>query len=84
MTGVGTMVAAFATVVSASDTVTSGTWSMTLPLGLQATSAYIPDDNSMSDDKIALGKLLYFDPRLSKDETVSCATCHNPFHPQRR
>jgi len=56
---------------------------MTLPLGLQATSAYIPDDNSMSDDKIALGKLLYFDPRLSKDETVSCATCHNPFHPQR-
>ena len=80
MTGVGTMVAAFATVASASDTVISGKWSMTLPVGLQVTSANIPDDNSMNDDKIALGKLLYFDPRFSKDETVSCATCHNPFH----
>ena len=56
MTGVGTMVAAFATVVNASDTVVSGKWSMTLPVGLQATSANIPDDNSMSDDKITLGK----------------------------
>ncbi|HVO27265.1 MAG TPA: cytochrome-c peroxidase [Candidatus Margulisiibacteriota bacterium] len=62
------------------QTVTSGKWSMTLPLGLQAGSAYIPDGNPMSDDKIALGKLLYFDPRLSKDKTISCASCHNPFH----
>ncbi len=60
--------------------VTSGKWSMTLPLGLQAGSAYIPDNNPMSDDKVALGKLLYFDPRLSKDKTISCASCHNPFH----
>jgi cytochrome c peroxidase len=58
----------------------SGSWSMTLPLGLQAGSAYVPDDNPMSDDKIALGKLLYFDRRFSKDRTLSCATCHNPYH----
>jgi cytochrome c peroxidase len=60
--------------------VKSGSWSMTLPLGLEADSAYIPDDNPMSDDKIALGKLLYFDGRLSKDGSISCASCHNPFH----
>ena len=54
--------------------VTSGSWSMTLPLGLQAGSAYIPDDNPMTEDKIILGKFLYFDPRLSKDKTISCAS----------
>jgi cytochrome c peroxidase len=29
-------------------------------------------------EKVALGKMLYFDTRLSKDGTVSCATCHDP------
>lgn len=62
------------------EVVKSGDWSMTLPLGLQADAAYIPDDNPMSDDKIALGKLLYFDKRLSKDDTIACASCHNPYH----
>jgi cytochrome c peroxidase len=62
------------------EVLTSGGWSMPLPLGLQASSAYIPDDNPMNADKIALGKLLYFDKRLSKDMTIACASCHNPFH----
>jgi len=65
---------------AAAEVVTSGDWKMTLPLGLQAGAANIPADNPMTDDKIALGKLLYFDPRLSKDNTVSCASCHMPFH----
>ena len=38
----------------------------------------IPDDNPQSDAKIALGKQLYFEPRLSRDNTVSCASCHDP------
>ncbi len=38
----------------------------------------IPSDNPMSDAKVALGKLLYFDPRLGGDASVSCATCHDP------
>jgi cytochrome c peroxidase len=38
----------------------------------------IQPDNPQSDLKILLGKQLYFDTRLSKDNTVSCATCHNP------
>jgi cytochrome c peroxidase len=38
----------------------------------------IPLDNPQSTLKILLGKQLYFDTRLSKDNTVSCATCHDP------
>lgn len=37
----------------------------------------IPTDNPMTTDKIELGKKLYFDPRLSKNGTISCASCHN-------
>ena len=37
-----------------------------------------PKDNPMSDEKVELGRMLYFDPRLSGNGTVSCATCHNP------
>lgn len=34
-------------------------------------------DNPMSPDKTALGKALYFDPRLSRSWLISCNTCHN-------
>lgn len=37
-----------------------------------------PSDNLNSEEKVELGKKLFFDKRLSKDETVSCATCHVP------
>lgn len=37
-----------------------------------------PEDNPHSAEKEELGKLLYFDPRLSGNNRVSCATCHNP------
>jgi cytochrome c peroxidase len=62
------------------EVLASGEFSLTLPLGLQAGAAYVPEDNPMSAAKVELGRLLYFDKRLSKDMTVSCATCHNPFH----
>ena len=38
----------------------------------------VPVDNLQSDAKIRLGAQLYFDPRLSGDNTISCATCHIP------
>jgi cytochrome c peroxidase len=38
----------------------------------------VPANNPQAPDKILLGKMLYFDTRLSKDNTISCATCHNP------
>jgi len=62
------------------ETLRSGNFSMQLPLGLQAGSAYIPESNPLTAEKIELGRLLYFDTRFSKDKTVSCATCHNPYH----
>jgi cytochrome c peroxidase len=37
-----------------------------------------PDDNPYSRDKTELGRLLYFDKRLSSDDTVACASCHDP------
>lgn len=33
-------------------------------------------ENPLTKDKIILGKKLFFDSRLSVDNTVSCATCH--------
>ncbi|MDO6676546.1 cytochrome c peroxidase [Tenacibaculum sp. 1_MG-2023] len=38
----------------------------------------IPTNNPLTEEGIALGKKLFFDPILSKDNTQSCASCHNP------
>ena len=46
------------------------------PLGLKPVP--VPADNPLTKEKVELGKQLYFDPRLSCDETVSCASCHDP------
>lgn len=37
----------------------------------------IPADNPMTPAKVALGKELFFDPRLSSTGTISCDSCHN-------
>lgn len=49
-----------------------------LPLGLSPDSVHIPADNPLTQDKVDLGRLLFFDRRLSADDSVSCATCHAP------
>jgi cytochrome c peroxidase len=38
----------------------------------------VPADNPMSDAKVALGRRLFFDPRLSVTGRYSCASCHDP------
>lgn len=38
----------------------------------------IPADNQMTQEGIALGRTLFFDKRLSKNENMSCASCHQP------
>ncbi|MFI5361587.1 MAG: cytochrome-c peroxidase [Elusimicrobiota bacterium] len=48
-----------------------------LPLGLKS-APEVPSSNPVTDAKVELGKLLYFDKRISGDGTVSCATCHDP------
>ena len=53
-----------------------------LPLGLSQGASQIDtaslEKNPLTRAKIELGRQLYFDPRLSVDATVSCASCHNP------
>jgi len=39
--------------------------------------ALVPEDNETTPERVALGRKLYFDKRLSDDGTVSCATCHD-------
>ncbi len=51
-----------------------------LPLGLSLGESQIKglDKNPLTLAKIELGRQLYFDTRLSADNTVSCASCHHP------
>src|SRR5262245_24458278 len=46
------------------------------PAGLKPVP--VPANNPLTQAKIELGKQLYFDARLSQDNTVSCASCHDP------
>lgn len=38
----------------------------------------IPENNPMTEEVLELGQILFFDPRLSGNNEVSCATCHDP------
>jgi cytochrome c peroxidase len=46
----------------------------TAPLGM----APAPEDNPTTQAKIDLGRKLFFDKRLSRDESIACASCHLP------
>ena len=59
---------------------------MTIPVTASAgalapmTPVPVPEQNPQTQEKIELGKKLFFDRRLSGDGTMSCATCHDPEH----
>jgi len=55
---------------------TGRTIAIQVPLGLPPLP--IPADNPPTADTIALGRRLYYDPQLSLDGTISCASCHAP------
>ncbi len=38
----------------------------------------IAEDSFPSESKVALGRKLFYDPIMSRDSTISCASCHNP------
>ncbi|MCC6001718.1 MAG: c-type cytochrome [Pararhodobacter sp.] len=38
----------------------------------------IPAGTTMSEERIELGRMLFFEPRISASGVISCATCHNP------
>src|SRR5262249_42129818 len=42
------------------------------------TKVSVPVSNPLTKGKYELGRQLFFDPRVSLDGSVSCATCHNP------
>jgi len=49
-----------------------------VPLGLD--SLPVPKDNPLTEQRVRLGRRLFFDPILSADNTVACASCHQPSH----
>ncbi len=65
---VAAMILAGATIASADPYV----W----PLPAWMPPPPVPVDNPMSAEKVALGRHLFYDARLSRDETVACASCH--------
>jgi cytochrome c peroxidase len=38
----------------------------------------VPESNPLTPAKVALGRRLFFDKRLSRDGTLACASCHDP------
>ncbi|MCC7010992.1 MAG: cytochrome-c peroxidase [Planctomycetes bacterium] len=49
------------------------------PYGLPESFAE-PADNLATPERVALGRRLFFEPRLSLDGSIACATCHRPEH----
>lgn len=49
----------------------------TVPLGLDLYMP-VPETNPLRDDMVALGRRLFTDRRLSRDRSISCASCHDP------
>ena len=47
-----------------------------VPLGLDADLVKMLEDTAITPERVALGWQLFYDARLSKDETISCASCH--------
>lgn len=64
------------------DATTNAPLAFELPGWLKPGAGQLKDltDNPPTRGRIELGRQLFFDPRLSADATVSCATCHEPEH----
>lgn len=62
------LIALFSAVAQAADTG---------PFQALPSKAPVPKNNPMNPTKIELGKILFFDPRISQPGTISCNTCHN-------
>jgi cytochrome c peroxidase len=50
---------------------------LAIPLGLDRYLP-VPERNPLSNEKIALGRRLFTDRRLSRDGTIACTSCHDP------
>lgn len=52
-------------------------WRPRIPLGLDGLLP-VPAGNPLTAEGVSLGRELFFDPRLSRDRSLSCASCHRP------
>jgi cytochrome c peroxidase len=68
----------FVSYVASEDKANGKQYLVPIPLGLIETD--IPKNNPLTEEKIRLGKKLFFDKRLSANKEISCATCHDPKH----
>ena len=50
---------------------------LAIPLGLDLYMP-VPEDNPITAERVARGRELFFDTRLSRDRTIACASCHDP------
>lgn len=67
-----------ATILVVSLAITSSFATQDMKKWLRPSEVPQPKDNELTAERIELGKLLYFDVRLSTSEKISCATCHHP------
>ena len=49
-----------------------------LPTSLGLPPLQVPEDNPLTAETVALGRRLFYDSALSRDQTESCASCHDP------
>jgi len=66
--------ALLATVLLASAVRAETPYALKLPRGFPAPN--IPADNPLTWEKIELGRFLFYDTKLSGNQTYACATCH--------
>ena len=50
---------------------------LVIPLGLDLYMP-VPEGNPVTEEKVALGRRLFHDRRLSRDRSIACASCHDP------
>jgi cytochrome c peroxidase len=74
------MLTALAALVLLAPAAAVAEFTLRLPRGLQEQAAYVPDDNPLTPEKIALGKQLFWDKRWSRNGTIACVSCHDPNH----
>jgi len=55
---------------------TATEYKLKIPFGLEESAVVIPADNPLTTEKVELGRILFFDKRLSQDNTIACASCH--------
>jgi len=74
----GTVFSALITSPMNTNAASQNSYKLKIPLGLDEEAFKVPQDNPMTSEKIELGRLLFFDKRLSANNTIACASCHIP------